>query len=92
MTVVPVQIKNRAYAYGAQDIVNSWRRNKKYAVLYNNKWIHFGDNRYQDFTTHRDHSRRKNYRSRSSQIRNRSGALTYRNKNYANFWAYHVLW
>lgn len=87
--MVSQTIKNKAYRYGAEDIVNSWRQNKKYAVLYND---HFGDTRYDDFTTHRDPRRRQNYQKRASNITNRYGEYTYLIKDYANFWAYHLLW
>lgn len=90
--MVSSAIKTKAYSYGAQDIVNSWQLNKKYAVYYNDRWIHFGDIRYDDFTTHKDPERRRNYRSRASEITNKYGEYTYKNKNYANFWAYHLLW
>jgi hypothetical protein len=90
--MVSSTLRNKAYYLGAQDIINSWRQYKKYAVYYNNKWIHFGDVRYDDYTTHRDSERRANYRSRASRITNKYGEYTYRNKNYANYWAYHLLW
>lgn len=90
--MIPNAIKSKAYSYGAEDIINSWRENKKYAVFYNNKWIHFGDVRYQDYTTHRDKNRRDSYRSRAAGIVNKYGQHTYKNKNSPNFWAYHLLW
>lgn len=90
--MVSSAIKKKAYSYGAKDIINSWRENKKYAVCYNNKWIHFGDNRYQDYTNHKDKNRRDSYRKRASGIVNQYGEYTYKNKNSPNFWAYHLLW
>jgi hypothetical protein len=89
---VPQRIRQKAYYYGAEDIVESWRQYKKYAVFYNNKWIHFGDTRYADYTTHKDPDRRRSYQQRASNITNVYGERTYKNKNYANFWAYHLLW
>lgn len=79
------------------------RKNKKYKVFYNNRWIHFGDTRYQHYKDntglhkyskldHLDKIRRTNYRQRASKIRDASGKLTYNNKNSANYWAYHYLW
>jgi len=89
---VPYNLKKKAYHFGADEIVSSWRQNKKYAVLYDGRWIHFGDNRYDDYTTHQDLNRRNSYRKRSSGITNRHGNRTYKNRKYANFWAYHLLW
>ena len=31
------------------EIFRSTRKNKKYMVKYNDKWIHFGDTRYEHF-------------------------------------------
>lgn len=73
-------------------MVESWNKNKKFAVYYGDRWIHFGDSRYDDFTVHRDPVRRASYRKRAARITNAYGEYTYRNKSYANFWAYHLLW
>ena len=87
-------LRNRAKTmYGAKDLDYSDRKNKKYVVtLKNGKKIHFGDDRYEDFTTHKDTERRSRYRKRASAIREKNGNLTYNNKNSANFWSYHLLW
>lgn len=45
-------------------IIPSTRIHKKYMVRVNGKLIHFGDNRYQDYTTHHDKTRRDRYHSR----------------------------
>ena len=48
----------------------STRKNKKYMILNDeNKYIHFGDSRYMDYTVHNDLERRKRYLSRASKIR-----------------------
>lgn len=45
----------------------SKNKNKKYkAVVNNEKIIHFGDSRYQDYTSHKDPKRKNNYISRHS--------------------------
>lgn len=55
------------------DFKKSTRKNKKYMVLVNNRAIHFGDNRYQQYydkiglykkLDHNDKQRRNNYYSR----------------------------
>jgi len=56
------------------------------------KTIHFGKVGYQDFTQHKDKSRRMNYLARSAGIRNKFGRLTKDNPFSANFWARRVLW
>lgn len=90
--MVSQTLRQKAYRYGADDIIESWRGYKKYAVFYDNKWIHFGDIRYDDYTSHKDKDRRDAYRSRASRITNKYGEYTYKDRNYANFWAYHLLW
>jgi hypothetical protein len=48
----------------------STRKNKKYMILNDdNKYIHFGDSRYQDFTKHQDEERRKRYLDRATKIK-----------------------
>ena len=45
----------------------SKNKNKKYkAVVNNEKTVHFGDSRYQDYTQHKNHKRKENYISRHS--------------------------
>ena len=56
------------------------------------KKIHFGDNRYEDFTMHKDIARRRRYRARSSKIKDKQGRLTYKLKSSPNFWAFNLLW
>ena len=78
--------------YGAKNLDYSNRKNKKYVVtLKNGKMIHFGDSRYEDFTTHQDWKRRMRYRKRASEIKDKDGDFTYKDKNSANFWSYHLL-
>lgn len=86
------RLKKRALALGATDLMKSTRKNKKWMVKYNNKLIHFGDLRYQDFTQHKNLNRKKSYLKRAKGIRDKQGNLTYNNKNKSNFWAIRILW
>ena len=54
----------------------------------NNKFIHFGQLGYEDFTKHKNKTRRKNYLTRS---RNIKGDWK-KNKYSANNLAIHLLW
>jgi len=87
-------LKHRAInVYGAKNLEYSNRMNKKYMVtLKNGNEIHFGDDRFEDFLTHKDAKRRRSYRKGASKIKNKNGNLTYRDKNSPNFWSYHLLW
>ena len=63
---------------------------KKYDIYdpINNKWVHFGQIGYEDFTKHRDKKRRKNYLTRTSNMRG-----NWRDNSYsANNLSRCVLW
>jgi len=85
-------LKEKAIKFGADDLMISKRKNKKYVVKYKGKEIHFGHKLYQDYTTHNDEDRRKRYIARASKIRNKQGKLTYNDPKSANFWAFNLLW
>lgn len=81
----------------------STKKNKKYDVYHDGKWIAFGDvfsEQFKDSTglglySHMDHGdfkRREAYRKRASGIKNGKGELTYKDKNSPNYWSYHFLW
>ena len=60
--------------------------NKKFTAIINDtKKIHFGDNRYQDFTKHKDTERKKAYLARHK----KDNAT---NPNYAGFYSTNLLW
>lgn len=86
------KVESLAKKYGASDFKTSTRKNKKYMVLYNGKWIHYGQKGYEDFLDHNDKKRRMNYRTRARGITDAKGRQTYKLKTSANFWAYHTLW
>ena len=81
----------------------STHKNKKYMVYYNNKWIHFGDTRYEHFKDatpvklysnldHNDIKRRELYLKRAKGIRDVDGKLTYKDKNSPNYYSIKYLW
>ena len=67
----------------------STRKNKKYMIMNDdNKYVHFGDSRYEDFTKHQDKERLKNYLSRASKIKG-----NWRNNKYSpNNLSINLLW
>jgi hypothetical protein len=76
-------------------------KNKKLMTKVNNKIIHFGDSRYQQFKDktgiyksldHGDKERRKKYLLRAKGIKNKKGDFTYQDPNSANYHAVRVLW
>ncbi len=81
----------------------SKKKNKKYDVLYKNRWISFGDKRYEQFfdkvplklyshMNHGDPIRRASYLARSMGIKNKEGKLTYKDKTSPNYYSVHYLW
>lgn len=65
---------------------------KKLKVLHNNKWIHFGHTKYEDFTIHRDVYRQKNYCKRAGGIKDKRGRITGNDPASANYYAMRLLW
>jgi len=67
----------------------STRQNKKWRVSFvlNNKPynVDFGDNRYEDYTTHKDKARRESYRARHNN-RHIKDVLS------PAFWSWYLLW
>ena len=63
----------------------SSRKHKKFMI---NDTLHFGDNRYQDFTTHKDERRKESYLSRHARREN----WTKQGINTAGFWSRWLLW
>lgn len=70
----------------------SKQKNKKYkVVVYDHnkkklKTIHFGDSRYEDFTTHKDEERKKRY------IQRHKPKQDWEDYTTAGFWSKHLLW
>lgn len=78
-------VQKNATRLGLGNVFVSPRKNKKYAIMVNGKWVHFGDSRYADFTGHGDERRRELFRKRNAE-------WATANKNTAGFLAYHLLW
>jgi hypothetical protein len=85
-------MEQQALKLGATALQRSWRKNKKIAVFYNGRWIHAGDIRYDDYSTHGDDERRESYRRRHEAIRLADGRQAYKVKEQPAYWAYHLLW
>ena len=66
----PDEVNKRAMKIYGKNVFLSTRKNKKYMILDdNNKFIHFGDVRYFDFTKHKDVIRAMRYRKRMENIK-----------------------
>ena len=68
------------------DIKLSTRKDKKYMILNDdNKWVHFGEMGYEDYTKHNDIERLINFKKRNSKWKNA-------NKYSPAFLSYFLLW
>lgn len=69
------------------ELMKSSRKNKKWAIVINDRAVHFGDTRYSDYTLHRDADRKKRYLQRHTHENFRStGIYT------PGFWSRWLLW
>jgi hypothetical protein len=82
----PTVVSKRAKQYLGKDvrILRSTRKGKKYMVFHD-KWIHFGAMGYEDYTKHKNKTRRHNYLTRSAGIHGDS-------KYSANQLSRNILW
>lgn len=82
----PVKVNHQAKKYLGKkvQIERSTRKGKKYMVFHN-KWIHFGAMGYEDYTKHKNKTRRHNYLTRSAGIHGDS-------KYSPNQLSRHILW
>ena len=87
----PIQAQKMARKYiKTAKLLPSTRHQKKYMILdpKTNRYVHFGQMGYQDYTKHHDKLRRKNYRRRATHIKG-----DWRNNKYSpNNLAIHILW
>ena len=90
--LIIMELKTKAKSLGADDLKTSTRQGKRYMVLYNDKWIHFGSSTGSTYIDHKDVKKRDAWRARHSKITNSKGQLVYKLKESASFWAFHLLW
>jgi phage pi2 protein 07 len=79
------KVQNNATRLGIGNVFVSPRKNKKYAIMVNGKWVHFGDSRYEDFTGHGDLKRRELFRKRNAK-------WATANKDTPAWLSYNLLW
>lgn len=68
----PIKSQKLAYKFFGKKatIYRSTRKNKKYMIQDSNgRWVHFGQIPYEDFTKHKNKTRRNNYLTRSGRIK-----------------------
>ena len=85
------QVLKNAKSYLGNDVIilPSTRKNKKFMIMNpDNKYVHFIDKRYEDFTQHKNKDRQQNYLKRSSNIKG-----NWKNNKYSpNNLSMNILW
>ena len=85
------QVIKNAKSYLGNDVIilPSTRKNKKFMIMNpENKYVHFGDKRYEDFTQYENKDRKQNYFKRSSNIKG-----NWKNNKYSpNNLSMNILW
>ena len=86
------QVIKNAKSYLGNDVIilQSTRKNKKFMIMNpENKYVHFGDKRYKDFTQdNKNKDRQQNYLKRSSNIKG-----NWKNNKYSpNNLSMNILW
>ena len=85
------KLQKKAKKLGADSLDYSKRKNYKYVVEYNDKKIHFGSAKTEDYVTHHDQVRREKYLNKAKKITDKDGRLTYELPFYPNYWFVNLL-
>ena len=83
--------RKKAEILGADSLDYSKRKNYKYVVEYNDKKIHFGSAKTEDYITHKDKDRRQKYLNKAKKIKDKDGRLTHELPFYPNYWSVNLL-
>ena len=84
-------LQKKAKILGADSLDYSKRKNCKYVVEYNDKKIHFGSAKTDDYINHHDHVQREKYLKRAKRITDKDGRLTHELPFYPNYWSVNLL-
>ena len=76
---------------GADSLQYSERKNYKYMIEYDDKKIHFGSAKTEDYLTHKDPVRRDKYLSKVTKNTDKDGRLTHELPFYPNYWSVKLL-
>ena len=84
------KLQKKAEILGADSLDFSKRKNYKYVVEYNDKKIHFGSAKTEDYIT-QDKDRRQKYLNKAKKIKDKDGQLTCDLPSYPNYWSVNLL-
>ena len=86
------KLQKKAKKLGADSLQYSKRKNLKYMVEYNDKKIHFGSAKTEDYLIHHDQVRREKYLNKAKRITDKDGRLTHELPFYPNYWSVKLLY
>ena len=86
------KLEQKALKLGASKLGISNRFNKRFYVIYNNKYIHFGSKNGNTYIDHHDDEIRKNWIARHSKIKNYKGEYVITLKDSPSYWSKNLLW
>lgn len=92
------RVKYNGQTYAISEPSKATQKNKKYQVVVTNtntgkkKTVAWGDNRYQDYLTHKDKNRRKRFQKRFSGIKLKDGSTAASNPMQASYYATKYNW
>jgi hypothetical protein len=86
------RLKRKAKLLGADDLKVSNRQGKRLAVLYDDKWIHFGLSGGETYYDHRNKDKRKAWKQRHRKIKNKEGQFVINLKTSPSYWSDKILW
>ena len=85
------KLQKKAKKLGADSLQYSKRKNYKYMIEYDDKKIHFGSAKTEDYLTHKDPVRRDKYLSKAKRITDKDGRLTHELPFYPYYWSVKLL-
>ena len=85
------KLQKKTKKLGADSLQYSKRKNYKYMIEYDNKKIHFGSAKTEDYLTHKDPVRREKYLTKAKKITDKDGRLTHELPFYPNYWSVNLL-
>ena len=85
------KLQKKAKKLGADSLQYSKRKNYKYMIEYDDKKIHFGSAKTEDYLTHKDPVRREKYLTKEKKITDKDGRLTHELPFYPNYWSVKLL-
>ena len=87
-----MELYDKAIALGAKDFGISWRKGKRFYVIYGDKVIHFGSKTGTTYYDKKDDNMRYNWKARHSKIINTLGVPFYKIKESPEYWSWNLLW